>query len=114
MLIQNEELPPNIFNIYETLPMFSKFFNDYNKIKKDDYSNFRKFWYYLIKYQKIPIKYIFKYVENFENDKILKKSINTSNNYVYYWTELEKNKNVFNKLKIFNTYNLEKINFNMI
>lgn len=114
MLIQNIELPNQFFSLYESHPNFSKFFNDYNKIEKDDYLNFRKFWYYLIKYQKIPFKYIFKYVRNFENDKVLKKSINTSNNYVYYWTELEKNKNIFNKLKIFNINDSEKINFNMI
>lgn len=114
MLIQNEELPPNIFNIYETLPMFSKYFNDLEKIKKDDYLNFRKFWYYCIKYQKVPYRYILKYIKNFENDYILKHALNTSKNYNHYWGFIELNKLVFNKLKSFETYDQNIITFNMI
>lgn len=101
-LMQNIESPliENIVNLYETLPLFSKYFNDYKKIKKEDYQNFRKFWYYLVKYQKIPMLYIYKFLPNFENDEILKIAINTSSHYNYYWSKIEENRSVFKRLKM--------------
>lgn len=114
MLSQNLEIYPNIINIYETLPQFQKYFNECDKINKNDYSNFRKFWYYLIKFQKIPIKFIFKFLKNFEDDEILKFALNTTNHYNYYWGPLEMNKSIFNKLKIFNLNNDFVFKFNKI
>ena len=101
-LMQNSESPliENIVNLYETLPLFSKYFNDYKKIKREDYQNFRKFWYYLVKYQKIPMLYIYKFLPNFESDEILKIAINTSNHHNYYWSKIEENRSIFKRLKM--------------
>ena len=101
-LMENMKSPliENIINLYETHPLFSKYFNDYTKINKDDYINFRKFWYYLIKYQKVPTIYINRFLRNFENDEILKIALNTSNYHHYYWSKIEENRVIFKRLKM--------------
>lgn len=96
----NLDLIEKIFHLYEDHPLFSKYFNTYDKIKKEDYLNFRKFWFYLIKYQKVPITYVFKYLINFEKDEILKIALNTSKYYSHYWTKIEENRILFKKLKM--------------
>ncbi len=108
---KKSELISNIIHLYQTHEIFSKYFIDLQKVKKEDLMNFRKFWYYLIKYQKVPIKYIFDFIKNFENDKILKLALNTSICYNHYWEPIAKNRKIFNKLKL---YNLYMPDFNMI
>lgn len=104
-LIQNVKNNPMIkplMNAYEQHPMLSKYFKFYDKILKDDIKYFKKFWSFLILYQKIPISYIYKYIKNFEDVKELKDALNKTHNYQYYWNELQKNRNTYQRLKSFN------------
>ena len=89
-----------LMQLYETSDAFSKYFNTYDKIKKEDYQNFRKFWFYLIKFQEVPLNYVYKFLINFEKDEILRTALNTSNHSYYYWSKLEENRVIFNKVKM--------------